>query len=498
MKFNITLLLLLALLCGQKSNAQSLAINTDGSTANTSALLDIKSTDKGVLIPRMSRTERNAIASPATGLLIFQNGPDSIGFHYYDGTKWTWLVSNSNADSLAWRTKGNTGTTDAANFIGTIDDVPLNIKVNNQRSGRIASSGETFVGYLAGNVNTSGYSTGVGYLALSSNTSGNDNTAIGREAMRSNTTGAANTATGKDALLTNTTGNSNVAVGYQALVNNTTGSNNTGIGTNALRGNTTAVNNTALGYNAMRNNTTGSENVAIGTDALVSNLTGIKNVAIAGASLYSNTSGDQNVGIGYYTLFSNSTGSQNVSVGEGSAVFNSTGNHNTTIGFQPLFVNSTGNDNVALGYQAGYSVAGSGNVMLGNRAGAFETGSNKLYIANNDVNPPIIYGDFSNKTLGLGTITPNSSYGFAKVEIASEGYGVPADLLIRNAVNNAGYAPAVVFQHARGTLAAPLAVNNGDYMNAVVGYNYDGLNYISSWGIDAWADGPVSGNIDQK
>ena len=63
--------------------SQSLSINTDGSTANASAMLDVKSTTKGLLIPRMTRTERNAIASPATGLMIFQNSPDSIGFYYY-------------------------------------------------------------------------------------------------------------------------------------------------------------------------------------------------------------------------------------------------------------------------------------------------------------------------------------------------------------------------------------------------------------------------------
>ncbi|MBL0146117.1 MAG: hypothetical protein IPP48_10395 [Chitinophagaceae bacterium] len=68
---------------------QSLSINTDGSIANTSALLDVKSINKGVLIPRMSRTQRDAITSPATGMMIFQNAPDSIGLYYYNGTVWT-------------------------------------------------------------------------------------------------------------------------------------------------------------------------------------------------------------------------------------------------------------------------------------------------------------------------------------------------------------------------------------------------------------------------
>ncbi len=87
--------------------AQSVAINTDGSVASSSALLDVKSTTKGLLIPRMSKTEKNAITSPATGLLIYQNAPDSIGFHYYDGSNWLWLEALANA---GWKTKGNAGT----------------------------------------------------------------------------------------------------------------------------------------------------------------------------------------------------------------------------------------------------------------------------------------------------------------------------------------------------------------------------------------------------
>jgi hypothetical protein len=70
--------------------AQSVAINTTGATANTSAILDVSSTSKGVLVPRMTKAQKNAIATPATGLLIYQGAPDSIGFHYYNGSAWVW------------------------------------------------------------------------------------------------------------------------------------------------------------------------------------------------------------------------------------------------------------------------------------------------------------------------------------------------------------------------------------------------------------------------
>lgn len=75
--------------------AQSFAINTDGSTANASALLDVKSITKGILIPRMTLVNRNAIATPATGLMIYQTD-NTPGFYYYDGASWVDVVSSGN------------------------------------------------------------------------------------------------------------------------------------------------------------------------------------------------------------------------------------------------------------------------------------------------------------------------------------------------------------------------------------------------------------------
>ncbi len=214
------------------TEAQGMAVNNDGSTADASAILDIKSSAKGMLIPRMTKTEKNNIATPATGLMIFQTGPDSTGFHYYNGSQWTWISSSANA----WQLTGNSSTNPAINFIGTTDNNPLVFRTQNAEAMRITNGG----------------------------------------------------------------------------------------------------------------------------------------------------------------------------------------------------------------------------------------------------------------VLGIGSTTPNSTYGFARMEMASEGFGAPTDLLIRNAANNAGYAPGLVFQHARGTLAAPLTVNNGDYLAAISTMNYDGTNYILSAGLDIYADGAVA------
>ena len=56
-------------------------------TPAASALLDLTSTNKGMLVPRMTAAQKLAIASPSTGLLIFQTDAP-IGFYYYNGASW--------------------------------------------------------------------------------------------------------------------------------------------------------------------------------------------------------------------------------------------------------------------------------------------------------------------------------------------------------------------------------------------------------------------------
>ncbi len=56
-----------------------------------SSILELESTDKGVLIPRVDSTQRNGIITPATGLLVYDT--DYSEFWYFDGTKWTPITS---------------------------------------------------------------------------------------------------------------------------------------------------------------------------------------------------------------------------------------------------------------------------------------------------------------------------------------------------------------------------------------------------------------------
>ncbi len=84
--------------------AQNAGINDDNSNPDPSAQLDIKSDSRGLLIPRMTWSQRNAIENPATSLLIYQT--DSItGYYYYEGSDWHRLdpgieyIANKNASA---------------------------------------------------------------------------------------------------------------------------------------------------------------------------------------------------------------------------------------------------------------------------------------------------------------------------------------------------------------------------------------------------------------
>jgi hypothetical protein len=69
------------------SRSQSLSINTDGTSAHTSSILDIKSTTKGMLVPRMTTAQRMAIPTPANGLMVYDT--DTNSFWYFKNVSWT-------------------------------------------------------------------------------------------------------------------------------------------------------------------------------------------------------------------------------------------------------------------------------------------------------------------------------------------------------------------------------------------------------------------------
>ena len=88
--------LLAALLLTATTYAQ---VGVGTTTPDASAALDITSTTKGLLIPRMIETQRDAISSPATGLMIYQTD-GTVGFYYYNGSSWGEVAATSATYSI--------------------------------------------------------------------------------------------------------------------------------------------------------------------------------------------------------------------------------------------------------------------------------------------------------------------------------------------------------------------------------------------------------------
>lgn len=109
---------------------------------HASSALDVTSTTAGLLAPRMTQAQRNAIASPATGLLIYQTD-STPGFYYYTGSAWVPFGSSG------WALTGNAATTAGTNFVGTTDAQDLVLKANNTEGLRVKTDGKIGIGTTA-------------------------------------------------------------------------------------------------------------------------------------------------------------------------------------------------------------------------------------------------------------------------------------------------------------------------------------------------------------
>lgn len=382
------LLLLSFVLCSTVATvfAQSVGINT--TSPDASAALDVTSTTMGVLVPRMTQAQRNAIVSPAISLLIYQTD-GSAGFYFYNGTNWLPIHANltgnlSNNYLTKWNnsqlvvgqifdngTNIGVGTTNPAEKLHIVG----NLSVEGERISIIHPDRHTFVGNQAGlNALYAEGNTFIGNVAGKNTSSGNLNTAVGDSAAL-NINGWWNTAVGQGALMSAAGANGNTAIGRKSLAANLTGGGNVALGDHALLKNTNSTNNTALGSSTLRNLTTGGSNVVVGASAL-----------------YNATSASGSVVIGH-----------------------NAGGNTTSISNSVMIGHLAGRDNLT----------GTGNVFIGSQAGRSETGSNKLYIANDATNNPLIYGNFTTKHLTIND-SLTSKY-FQMKNAAANGYILTSD-----------------------------------------------------------------------
>jgi len=97
--FILTALAVLLILNGFNVLAQGVSFNTTGAVANSSAILDASSTSQGMLVPRMTNAQRNAIVTPAVGLLIYQTD-GTPGFYFFSGSSWQSTSNNGTVTTI--------------------------------------------------------------------------------------------------------------------------------------------------------------------------------------------------------------------------------------------------------------------------------------------------------------------------------------------------------------------------------------------------------------
>lgn len=116
------------------------------------SMLDVTSTDKGILIPRVDIANLNTIA-PVTGggtesLLVYNtNLTTGKGFYFWNGSLWVPLIGKD------WKEVGNAGTNPNTEFVGTVDNTALRFRTNNVERLEITSSG-LLRAFSPGTVNT--------------------------------------------------------------------------------------------------------------------------------------------------------------------------------------------------------------------------------------------------------------------------------------------------------------------------------------------------------
>ena len=395
-------LALIVLLIGVQGAMAQVGIGTI--SPNASSALDISSTSSGLLIPRMSESQRTGISSPATGLIVYQTD-STAGFWYFDGSNWTRLATTvvQQLDDLTDGKSDNDGTQNGSSVFIGINTGANDDSSDNKNTGigydafsvSSTSRRNSFLGYQALKNNTGNFNTAIGYQSLFSNTNGVSNVALGTSALAANTTGSSNIAIGAGSMESNNMGDSNIAIGVNSMRNASGSSGALAIGTNALAANTTGSFNTAIGTNVLQSNITGRFNLGVGYNALANFDGDNYNVAVGYQSMLNMTTGEENVGLGKRTLASNE-GDSNTALGNSAMGFSTTGEFNTAVGRRAMAGNTTGSYNVSIGADSdagssssystavGYAAVAGGNynTVVGYSAGINATGDNLIAIGN--------------------------------------------------------------------------------------------------------------------
>lgn len=375
------------------------------SLPHASAAFEVQSTQQGILIPRMSSTDRDAISSPALGLMIFNTTTGA--FEYYTGSTWAGIgpTSITNADV-------------AAN--AAIAFSKLNISASDIR-GLAPYTAGTGISITSGTVaidNTVVTSTYSGSAAIGQNLSAGGSADASAILTATSTTKGflppRMTASQKAAI-------SNAATGL--IVYQTDGTPGLYVYDGA----------SWMHHSQWYSNTASTPSVfSLSKPANLSASGAVANIGVGSGSLAGLTDGDNNVALGVNAL--------NDITSAGNA---------TAVGYGAL-ATTTGTGNSALGYNAGTNnISGTNNTFLGSGTSSFGTGmtnataigygaevttSNTIQLGNGDVtNVNTAGGITTGGSVGVGTTSPNAS---AALEISSNSKGFLPPRLTQSEINS--------------------------------------------------------------
>ena len=299
------------------------------SAVHSSAILDIASGDAGVLLPRMKTSQRDLIAAPAEGLLVYNTDNNQI--NVFRNAAWEVLTAElvGDGDSSIELDPGlddgvvfSRSGTHRAKLLYKASDLPV-LEFKN-------SSGNTLIGEdVADALTPSG--------AL-----GSDNVFVGMNAGRYSVSTSHSVYLGRDAGQGNEDGNRNIFIGEAAGKLRQSSSDNIFIGFNAGNNNQNQSHNIFIG-NESGNMTSGANNVHLGNST---NGVGDRCVYIGHAAA-ENGGGNDNVVVGYYA------GRDHIQ------------SANTILGVYAGEKAPTLYNNVLIGYEAGRGVSGSGSPGIG-------------------------------------------------------------------------------------------------------------------------------------
>ncbi len=372
---------------------------------HASAMLHVESTAKGLLLPRMTTSQMQAISNPAKGLLVF-NITDSVFFMRLD-TGWTSIATGTNV----WVQNGNNAHSSNTGNLGIGTNAPvskLHLAGNMQLDGNINMPNSTpTTGVI--------YKEGIPFLH-NAGLVVQQNVYLGTGAGSFNTLAKKNVAIGSYAL-GNSDGADNIAIGFKAAFALTGGSTyveslkNLFIGYLCGENATGGINNVSLGNESGYNLQAGSAgNVFVGSTAGRNVTTGVGNVLVG--NNVQTVTGSFNTGAGANSGIAMAGGLYNSWFGNDALKANKNGLYNLAMGAQAGRDDSTGSFNVYLGSFTAAATQGGYNVFIGPFAGTGDAPvqNYKLVINNSNSTTHLINGDFFYHRVGINTSFATLNY----------------------------------------------------------------------------------------